>query len=119
MAHSYFAYNESVVTANSTATLSHQVAGNQQYDISQVLLRSTGAFDVLGIRDSLGNQYTNAGSGNGISEVFFDDVANANNTLKSLPLPIVVGNAVTFFIDVIDTSGSENTVEMLLVGVMS
>lgn len=105
-----------VVAASSVGRMSYQVSNDETLELTNILQRSTGAFDIYGISDSRGTIYSNAVAGNTIDGDFIADISTAFNGIYEFPSPIVLEGGTTIFIDVIDTSAAQNTIEIVLVG---
>lgn len=105
-----------VVTASSTARLFYQVSNDETLEITNILQKSTGAFDIYGISDSRGTIYSSAAAGNTMDGDFIADIATAFNGIYALPSPIVLAGGTIIYIDVLDTSAAQNTVEIILMG---
>lgn len=113
----FFVELQEAVGANSTATLSYQVATNEQLTIKAIRQKSTGTCNITQIRDSRGISYSNADPTEALPLELFADLADANNGLLALPFDLVVPGATTIYFDLKDTSGALNTVNLILVGI--
>lgn len=103
-----------VVGANEQATLTHSLSNTEELTIVGIRQQSTGAFSITNIRNSDGMAYTNANFNNPIEGGFISDAANQFNGLQEFPIPLVVGKGMTLFFDLLDTSGSGNTIRIVL-----
>lgn len=113
----FFVELKETVGANSTATLSYQVAANEQLTIKAMRQKSTGTCDITQIRDSRGVSYSNADATEALPLELIADLADSNNGLLGLPIDLVVPGATTIYFDLKDTSGAGNTVHLILIGV--
>lgn len=105
-----------VLTALSVGQVSYPVNANEQVEITDMWQKSTGAFDITGISDSTGKNYSNASSGGGLDSDFIQDVATSNRAMHELPVSLLLPGSVTLTINVVDTSNAGNTVEIMLSG---
>lgn len=102
------------LTINGTGSVSYSVTTQEELEIMEVFVQSTGVFDVTDIRTSDGQHYTNASSVTPIPGAFFPDVDNDYNAKPALPVPIHLSGGGVVYFDLLDTSGALNTVTMLL-----
>lgn len=105
---------QTTLTANGRASLSYQVPNNEEIEIRDMLISSTGAFDLISINQSGGLFFSNASEGVPIKSTHLQNAANQNNHISPFPIPLVVkaGNSIEFALK--DTSGAGNTVNLLL-----
>ena len=113
----YFLQLNAVLGAAGTGTLSFTVPKNEGLQLRQVRFSSTGAFNVTDIRDSAGQHYTNASSANPIPSTELQNAASANIGIQALDIELNLVGGVTFYVDLVDTSGAGNTVRVLFTGV--
>ena len=104
-----------VVGGNATFTFNLSVPDGEIWEIREIRQQSTGAFNITGLRNSNSRQYANAAPASPIPETFFADVANEFHATEALPAPIILKGNLDFFIDVADTTGSNNTIVFVLV----
>lgn len=105
---------QEAAAANSTATLSYQVATNEEFTVKEWRQVSTGAFSIRRIYDSRGFNYSNANTSEPLVQFFISDAADQNNGLKNPPMDLVIPGGSTIYFDVIDTSGAPNTITLVL-----
>lgn len=105
-----------VLTAGGTGTGSYTVPANEQLELYQLFVTSTGVFSITDIRDSAGNHYTNGAAANPIPSVLLSAAPNNYNVFQDFPVPILIEGAKIIYIDVIDTSAAPNTVRLFLPG---
>lgn len=113
----YFPTMNGTISASGTLTLSYQVNANENVDISGIRIVSAGTLSVIGIRDSSGQQYTNAGSGNKLPSTFFQSPATSFLGIPPFPIPINLPGASSIYFDLLDTSSAGNALTILLIAV--
>lgn len=113
----FFLQFQYVLTANGTGTVQYPVPPNEKLELSELRFVSTGAFSVTDIRDSTGKHFTNASSAVPILSTLLQNAQNGYISAKDFDVPLEVGGNVTFYMDLKDTSGAGNTVNLLLTGV--
>lgn len=112
----YIYTDQAVLAAGGTATFQLATANQEVVKVFKLLQESTGAFHITGIRTSGGIPFSNAASGEQLDGDFIADIANGNNGVFELPLPITVRGNETLNIDIVDVSGAPNTVKMVMLG---
>lgn len=110
----YFLELQAVLTANGTATVSQPIPTGESWDIMGLRQQSTGAFVITDIRDSRGVHYTNASASTPIPNDYFQDTASPNLQQSEFPIKLSIPPAIIFYIDLKDTSGGGNTVNLIL-----
>lgn len=109
----YELFLSSVLTALGTGTLTYQVPPNQTIEIDEFVFIATGTFNVVGIRNGGGMQFTNATPSNGIPSTMIANGLNQFNIIKDFKPNLIVLGGDSLYIDVIDTSAAGNTVRFL------
>lgn len=112
----YLVILSSVLAASGAGTVSYTVPANEELELNQLFVASTGAFSITDIRDSSGQHYTNASQAVGIPSTLLSAAANNYNVFKEFLSPILIEGAKILYIDVLDTSAAPNTVRLLLSG---
>ncbi len=102
------------LAANGSTTLSYTVPPQEKLTIFDLFFDSTGAFNITGIRDSTGRQYTNASPSTEIPSAVLKDGATANIGMNPFIKPLEVPGSVTIYIDVEDSSGAQNTITLTM-----
>lgn len=110
-------YSQITLGANGRGTITLQAGEGDAFVLRNVQYRSTGAFRILRVRTSGGREYLSDQSGSGIPSSFFDDTVYFVTENERLEPPIMINPAEILYIDIQDTSGSSNTVSVLLSGV--
>lgn len=100
------------VAGNASGRITLPVSANEEMEIEAMFQKSTGAFDITGLTDSQGRQFSNASSGNPVDSDFIQDVATSNRGWYKFMVPVQLPGATSLYIDVKDTSGSSNTIEL-------
>lgn len=104
------------LSANGTLQLSFQVPSGQKYLIDKLVQVSTSTFNIIDIVDSDGMRYTSATQSNGLPNTLLKDGADNYHGVNPFETPIEVGGGKTLYIELLDTSGSSNTVSIGLTG---
>jgi len=102
-----------VLAGGGAATLQVNVPDGETRDIDAIRIISTGAFSIVGIRDSRGRTYSDAASGNPALDTFFANATDQFNGYLKFPIPIHLEGNISWMIDVLDTSGAANTVRVV------
>lgn len=106
------------LTGNGQATLGYDVSAGQEFEIHRLAHVSTGAFSILDIADQRGNRFTNASSSQPLSQNIIPDLDTDNNNPMTLPEPLRIQGNNGLNLTLLDTSGSSNTVDITMVGVL-
>lgn len=104
---------QSALTANGTGTMSYSVPPAEDLYIYEWYFTGTGAFSITNVRNSNGRIYSNTSSAIAIPSTM---LAMGNTTVQrfnQLVAPLKISGSEQLLIDIIDTSGSGNTVRML------
>lgn len=104
---------QAVLTNGGTATVSYPVPPGETLLIKDMVFASTGAFNIYGIRDSSGRNYTNASLSVEIPSTVLASGANNNNHIPPFDIPLIVEGSTTIYFDLEDTSGAGNTVDLV------
>lgn len=110
----FFPVLEATLSANSVATLSYTIPTNEKLLIYGLWFQSGGTFNVYGIRNSGGLNFTNASQSTEIPGSFFQDFDTSNIGLTEFRVPIELPGGTTFYLDIEDSSGGSNTVTFIL-----
>lgn len=115
----YFLKLQVVIAAGGgVGTASYYVPNLQTLHLRTLQYQSTGAFSIYNIRNTNGRLYTNASQASGILSTWLQNAASPNIGLLALPEEILIAGSDGISIDVIDTSGAANTVNLLLTGML-
>jgi hypothetical protein len=113
----YFVRLQGVIAAGGgTASPSYPVATLQTLHLNTLQFTSTGTFGIYSIRNTNGRIYTNASQATPILSAWLQQGASPNIGLLNFPYELVISGSDAIFIDLIDTSGVANTINLLLVG---
>lgn len=107
----------STLAALATGTMNYPIPNNEGLQLGQLYFVSTGAFSITDIRDSAGKHYTNASPSNPIPSTLLQNAQTAYESLRNLPIPIVIEGGKTLYVDIVDTSNAPNTVKLLFNGI--
>lgn len=102
-----------VLAASGAGSLSFQIDTNTKLKLNGFVFTATAAFSITGIRDSDGTLYSNASPSNPILSTMIQNATNSNRSADSFLQDLVIDGGKTFYIDLLDTSGAQNTVRML------
>ena len=102
------------VIANGTGTLTYTVSQQEDFELMEIFHAATGAFQINGIRDSVGFHFTNASANKPITSALIAQGANEYNHLGKLPVPINISGGNTIYFDVQDTSGAGNVIRLII-----
>lgn len=108
-----------------SVTLAGSGQGTLQYVVPQTAVlhvkgwiwKSAGAFNVIGIQDNTGIQFTNATQTNPIISTFLPAEDTPNDWMFQFPLVIDLIGGKSLNINLIDTSTSSNLVQAMLYAV--
>ncbi len=97
----------------------YNVDSGNTFTIREIRQKSTSTFDITGIQDQQGQDFTNASTSLPIDGNYFPDILVDNNNPSILPSPIVIqpSGLIRFLLK--DTSGSANDVFIYLHGILS
>lgn len=106
------------LSANAQGSVSYQNSANQTFEIHSIMQKSTAGFDVIDWSNNASQQYSNCSDSNPLDGDVFPDMASNTDSSKQLPIPLTLNaqEAVRFTFE--DTSGSSNTVDIALIGIM-
>lgn len=104
------------LAGNGQGSFTYPVPQGQTLTLREMYFSATGAFNLIGLYDANGINYSNVSSSQGIPSTVLASGANNNNALKDLipDLVVVGGNQITLLL--LDTSGSSNTVNYVFNG---
>jgi len=112
-----FLYVDKVtLAANGTGTASFQVDAGHEAKIKRMWFVSTGSFDIIEIRDSAGNSYSTASTDKPIPSSALNKPQTAGGGVGEFDPPLYIAPMTVLYIDLKDTSGSSNTVQVILEG---
>lgn len=110
----YELFLQSVLTAGGSGTMSYQLPPSQTLELDEFVWTSTGIFNLVGLRNGNGLQFTNATPSNPIPSTMLGNAANNFNLIRDFKPNLVIKGGDTLYIDVIDTSIAANTVKILI-----
>lgn len=116
MAKPIYLYNRVSLGANSRGTLVLQGGEGETITLNKIFFNSTGSFVVLRMRTSGGSDYISDQNGNGIQSQFFTPNVSPSEGVNTFTVSIDIAPAELLYVEVQDTSGSNNTVSVLFVG---
>ena len=112
----YWFVDKVTLGANATGTAEFRVDEGTAFKAKKLWIVSTGAFDITGIRDNRGNHYTNASSTEPIPSTALNKPQTAGEGVGEFPLELELAGGDVLYIDFKDTSGSSNTLNIILEG---
>ncbi|RLI86447.1 MAG: hypothetical protein DRP01_04235 [Archaeoglobales archaeon] len=104
------------LAANGRGTVMFAQDANEEFHVNRIWFESTGAFAIESIRDGTGQYYTNASPDTPIPSTMLDLPQTTNGGIGKMPIELTILPAVALYIDLVDTSGSANTVKVVLEG---
>lgn len=107
---------QAVALANSTATAFYALPPNEKLSLHDVRRSATGAFSITDIRKSGGEHLTNASASTPILSTQIQDGSSPNIGFTDFGGELEIEGGETFYIDVKDTSGSGNTINLFFTG---
>lgn len=113
--YSYIQSLSVTLTANGSGSVTFAIPNRERIEILGIRQQSAGAFDIIGIRSGSSRRFSNASSGQPLDGAFIADNANNNNGFMDFPEALMLEGNDDFIIDLKDTSGSENLVELALI----
>lgn len=105
------------LAANGQGSLIYVVPQTATLHVKGWVWKSAGAFNVVGIQDNTGIQFTNATQTVPIPSDFLPILSTPNNWMFELPLVIDLIGGKSLNINLIDTSGSSNLIKAMLYAV--
>lgn len=102
------------LTASGQGTFTYPVPQGQKLNIDEMVFTSTGIFNLVGLSNSNGLQYTNATPAQGIPSANFANGANNFNAIKDFRPDLVINGGEQLIITVLDTSVAINVIKLLL-----
>ena len=106
----YFLTLRQTIATNAFGSLTHPVPPNEGLKIIGFRHTSTGTFNLTGIRDSTGMQYTNASPTNEVPSTHLQPAIEADIAFTEFETPLELRGGTTFYWDLEDSSGAPNTV---------
>ena len=103
-------------SADGEARLS--VGANERFEGHKLLILSTGNFEVRGMKNDSGLPYTNADSGDPLTQAMFPDDFDAGDAPFELDAPLIIEKSDALTVQLTDTSAATNTVRVVLYGTM-
>jgi hypothetical protein len=102
--------------AGGAGALIFQTGLSEVHQIKRFWFISTGIFSLVGLRDSMGQQYTNASGANPIPSLILAVPGVSDAGVSNLLSELEFGPNVTLTFDIIDTSGAPNAVVLVCEG---
>ena len=112
----FFALFRFSLAGNAQGTAQYTVPVGEQLTLKDMVFSSTGAFSITNIRDASGKSYTNASPTTPIPSTIFPSGGNNNNSIKGFDPELVIEGGNILYIDVVDSSGSANTINIVFSG---
>jgi len=105
-----------VLGAGGTGTLQFRVGAGETARFRKLRYASSGAFQIIGIRDSTSRQYSDASTSDPIVNTVLGLGQVDGNALQEFNPPLDVVGDLSLLVDVLDTSGASNTVRLYFEG---
>ena len=105
-----------VIAASADGEARLQVGSNERFEGHKLLILSTGNFEVRGMKNDSGLPYTNADTGDPLTQAMFPDDFDAGDNTLELDAPLVIEKNDALVVQLTDTSTVSNTVRVVLYG---
>jgi len=102
-----------VLAASGQGTFAFPVPQGQTLNVDEMVFTSTGAWQLVGLSNSNGLQYTNATPAAGIPSVNLSNGANNNNNIRDFKPDLVIKGGEQLLVTILDTSVAPNTVNLV------
>ena len=93
-----------------------RVGANERFEGHKLLILSTGTFEVRGIKNDSGLPFTNADTGDPLTQAMFPDDYDAGDQPLELDAPLIVEKNDALTVQLTDTSAVANTVRVAVYG---
>ena len=107
-----------IAAGGGVITASYNVPAIQTLHVNKWIYTSTGVWGIYQIRNANGRVYGNLSQSNPFRSDFIQKGASPNIGILDLPYELLITGGDTLYIDIIDTSGAANTIELGLCGVL-
>ena len=105
-----------VVGASTDGEAVLRVGANERFEGHSILILSTGTFEVRGIKNDSGLPFTNADSGDPLTQAMFPDDYDAGDAPLEFDAPLIIEKNDALTVQLTDTSASSNTLRVVLYG---
>ena len=106
-----------VLAGNGRGSAQFQTGGLQDFTAHEIWIKSTGAVSHENLRDTAGMQYANASVDKPILSTMLNKPQTEGGGFYEFKVPLYLGPDMILYIDLFDTSGSSNTIYLLINGV--
>lgn len=93
-----------------------RVGANERFEGHKLLILSTGNFEVRAIKNDSGLPFTNADTGDPLTQAMFPDDYDAGDQPLELDSPLIIEKNDALTLQLTDTSAASNTVRVVLYG---
>jgi len=107
-----------VIAASADGEAVLRVGANERFEGHKILILSTGNFEVRGIKNDSGLPYTNADTGDPLTQAMFPDDYDSGDMPLELDAPLIVEKNDALIVQLTDTSVASNTVRVVVYGTM-
>ena len=108
---------QEVCAANGLINLIYTVPSGETYKLTDLIWDATGEFNVTSIRSSQSLYHTNADQNTPIPSSHLKQVEQLYNFLNPFAIPMIVNATNNLIIDVQDTSGAQNTINISIAAI--
>ena len=95
-----------------------RVGSNERFEGHKLLILSGGNFEVRGMKNDSSLPYTNAKSGDPLTQAMFPDDVDSGDNVLEFDAPLIIERGDSLTIQLADTSAGSNTVRVALYGTM-
>ena len=107
-----------VLTASADGEAVLRVGANERFEGKKILILSSGNFEIRGIKNDSGLPYTNADSGDPLTQAMFPDDYDSGDIPLELDTPLIIEKNDALTVQLTDTSAATNTVRVAMFGTM-
>ena len=106
------------LTASADGEAVLRVGANERFEGKKILILSSGNFEIRGIKNDSGLPYTNADSGDPLTQAMFPDDYDSGDIPLELDTPLIIEKNDALTVQLTDTSAATNTVRVAMFGTM-
>ena len=106
------------LTASADGEAVLRVGANERFEGKKILILSSGNFEIRGIKNDSGLPYTNADSGDPLTQAMFPDDYDSGDIPLELDTPLIIEKNDALTVQLTDTSAATNTVRVAIFGTM-
>jgi len=104
------------VAANGSTTAVIPISEGETMRLRRVQFISTSTFNITGLKDASGNPFSNASASDPIPSTTLNNAATNFSGISNFNPPLEIKGPGSLNFDILDTSGSTNTVRVVIEG---